>query len=238
MARTGRPRQGVWQEYVCEHCEKRFIVSTGANKAGRFCSRACFYEHGKIFGRPDRRLQPTNTCQNCGKLFVAYGKKRQETQKFCSSLCAGRGKQVWSIPILSPTDAAYIAGFLDGEGSIMLINKGKRVNLRVVLAQSIRGRAVLDWISSVIGAGISVNKNTPNPKHAVGLTWVCNGRVAELLLKQLLPYLKIKHCQAELALEFRQRVTDDPSFKHNLVARSQYKQRMGLLNQRGADIRS
>ena len=134
-----------------------------------------------------------------------------------------------------PVDAAYVAGFLDGEGSIMLIGHGtwrESIGLRVVIAQSEKNRAILDWISKITNIGNSTLKKAQNSKQDNGLTWACHADAAEGLLIQLLPFLKIKKKQAELGIKFQSQLRK-PEYKSNTVLQKAAQNRMKFMNKRG-----
>ena len=65
---------------------------------------------------------------------------------------------------LSPIDAAYIAGIVDGEGTIISISSTER--------------AILDFVRERIGAGKITSKKTAKSHHAPGLTYAIWNRQA------------------------------------------------------------
>lgn len=111
---------------------------------------------------------------------------------------------------LTPTEAAYIAGFFDGEGSVgisKVISKGKRgkrLNPNYVLHVKFSNsdREVLQWIADRIGGWILTHKTTSTRAH-----WklVRKGTMAAKVLRQMLPYLIVKKSQSQYALEFQER---------------------------------
>ena len=112
---------------------------------------------------------------------------------------------------LTVAEATYIAGYLDGEGSIT-VRKEKRVantrgwRLNPVVAMFNTHLASLEWVQETCGTGslrqgATKGKNwKPHYKQVWGL-WF-NANAARDLLPQLLPYLKIKREAAELLLEY------------------------------------
>lgn len=97
-------------------------------------------------------------------------------------------------------DAAYIAGFVDGEGCIA-VKTGKRdardfvLRLRIVQNQY----EVLFWIKCVCGFGTIYTR--PSLK-----SWELsfNGKDALSVLRDIYPFLKVKRLQAEAAFKFEQ----------------------------------
>ena len=103
----------------------------------------------------------------------------------------------------SKTDLAYIAGFLDGDGSLMLQLKKRSDTKRewrfmstICFYQDTRHETPLIWIQQVLGSGYLSRRND-------GMTEIrINGfKRVDIILRSLLPYLKFKHSQALLMLE-------------------------------------
>lgn len=95
------------------------------------------------------------------------------------------------------TDLAYIAGLLDGEGTISISNQ-------LYLSVRIRNtnREVLQWIQSLIEAGnIYADRRAPIPCYSLEF----NSNKAVAFLNPLMPYIRIKKPQTKLAFEFQQR---------------------------------
>ena len=99
----------------------------------------------------------------------------------------------------SNTDLAYIAGFLDGDGSLMLqIKKRKdgKVKIRfmatICFYQDTRHEKTLHWIREVLGIGYL-------SRRADGMSELrINGYIqVRDILKKLLPYIKFKAVQAK-----------------------------------------
>ncbi|MDD5760836.1 MAG: LAGLIDADG family homing endonuclease [Candidatus Pacebacteria bacterium] len=104
---------------------------------------------------------------------------------------------------LSKTKSAYIAGFLDGDGSIYIRLKpnhsyhfGYQIAPNIVFYQSQRNLKYLEQIKTMIGGGYLRKRND-------GIVEYVLGDVATMssLLKQILPYLIFKKKQARLFLK-------------------------------------
>ena len=91
---------------------------------------------------------------------------------------------------LAQTDAAYIAGIIDGEGTLSLSRKHKSDNRQLVISISNTERQLLDYILNVVGTGKLTNKKTYKDKHTPSFTYSVTNRQALDLLKQITPYLK------------------------------------------------
>jgi LAGLIDADG endonuclease len=103
----------------------------------------------------------------------------------------------------SKTDLAYIAGFLDGDGSLMLQLKkrkdGKtksRFMVTICFYQDSRHKEDLYWIQSVFNVGYISHRNDGMSELRI------NGyKTALLILKQLMPYIRFKRIQAAALLK-------------------------------------
>lgn len=189
---------------------------------------------------PNHKIEPKRKiCPSCQSTFLVGGRGRKPYKTiFCSVKCSRRARYRRGAKCkrLLDVEAAYIAGFLDGEGSIMiLIYQGRSYALRVVIAQSSRGRDVLDWISQITGIGASINRNPTKLEHDIGLTWACNGEASATLLQQLLPFLHVKRPQAELAITFQERLKN-PGLKADRSWQKEAREKMKLLNARGRQL--
>lgn len=103
---------------------------------------------------------------------------------------------------LSPTDAAYIAGLVDGEGTISLSRRHRDDERQLVLSISNTERPVLDFVLKTVGAGKITRKRTYSEQHSPGLTYAINNRQALDLLHQIAPYLRThKARRAKLVLD-------------------------------------
>lgn len=107
--------------------------------------------------------------------------------------------------VLTKTEAAYLAGFMDGEGSFFCIRetrKGNRSGLRYGFSASVLNTnfEVMCWIRDKTNAGNIHTSHDGNPNHKVGYklsfnkSWILN------IVPQILDYLIIKKKQAELVI--------------------------------------
>jgi len=104
----------------------------------------------------------------------------------------------------SKADLAYIAGFLDGDGSLMLQIKKrkdgnisrKRFMVTICFYQDSRHAEPLCWIQEVLGIGYVSHR-----KDGISELRVNGYKQIERILKMLLPYIKFKKVQAKLLLE-------------------------------------
>ncbi len=100
-------------------------------------------------------------------------------------------------------DASYLAGLIDGEGSISLdkITKGHQRRLSVSIGNT--DLKLLEWVKKIIGAGQISRKKAYHEKHSPSYVYrICN-RQAFNLLAQIHQYIKIdtKRKRSELVLK-------------------------------------
>lgn len=102
---------------------------------------------------------------------------------------------------LKACEAAYIAGVIDGEGTISLSRKHKNENRQLVITISNNEHRLLEYILITIGAGKITSKKVYQKQHMPGFTYAITNRQALDLLGQLTKYLQsYKKLRAELVL--------------------------------------
>lgn len=97
-------------------------------------------------------------------------------------------------------DLAYLAGIIDGEGTIGIYYHKGRNSYRVKIYVVNTYKPLIDWLGSVFGGFVYKRNHT---KWKTRYEWHLGENAMELL-KSLIPYLKIKKDQAILALGFRE----------------------------------
>ena len=102
---------------------------------------------------------------------------------------------------MNKTDLAYIAGFFDGEGCICLGKDGKHIYLQVSASQT--NEWIINWLRLSFGGGVS--KKARKGRERQGWQWIVRGGKACMFLVEILPFLKLKRAEAELALQFQGR---------------------------------
>ena len=110
-----------------------------------------------------------------------------------------------------PAELGYLAGLIDGEGTISIQNLFTRKqknylsyqqkNLRVGIVNT--NIEVLLWIASVFGGSVCKRGVKNKEKHKMGYFWCVSNRKAEEIINLVMPYLKIKKMQAEIGINFR-----------------------------------
>lgn len=108
-------------------------------------------------------------------------------------------------------DARYLAGFFDGEGSILILPMYKKRKtggetfwyLRLCITNTHQG--VMEWIQSIFGGCLN---NHPGNKRGNSHVWFWQAysQEAKHILKAMLPYFRVKRNQAELAVQFQEMI--------------------------------
>ncbi len=108
------------------------------------------------------------------------------------------------------TDLAYFSGLLDGEGCLRVgrfKNSNGEIRYRAQCAIAMTEKAPIEWLHSVFGGGVYLDRKRNNPKSKVCHIWQINAQQASAILIQALPYLKVKAGQARLIVEFTKGLT-------------------------------
>ena len=99
------------------------------------------------------------------------------------------------------TDAAYLAGIIDGEGCFCLHNFGTH-RFGCALAVGNTDLRMLEWIRVRFGGTVKIEKRS-NIKHKPFWRWKASADDLESIISAVLPYLVTKKDRAELILAYR-----------------------------------
>lgn len=142
---------------------------------------------------------------------------------------------------LADTDLAYTAGLLDGEACITLeppgiAANGRRKAGRVRIIVYMITPDVLRWLRDSYG-GYFRERGSRQPGQRPIYHWGLDGKSAGLLLTHLLPYMRVKDKQAEVAIAFYETQLARPSEWYlnpsYVAALKRLKAEMLVLNRRG-----
>lgn len=222
----------------CLNCGADFTVPDHYVRKGKgkFCTVGCYHEHraGKVRGPYQKSDLTEHECPVCGKVYKVGGAgNRDRKSKYCSRKCqrAAHAHTGKSTKQLAVADAAYIAGFIDGEGSITLVKRPSgTVTLRVFASNC--HKETLEWLKTTTGVGSVTPHQRGNAKHAPSWYWNCAANAAETLLRQIRPYMHIKTAHADVVLELRDKLKD-PAYRADKEWQAEYHERLRLLNRRG-----
>lgn len=103
---------------------------------------------------------------------------------------------------MSKATAAYLAGFIDGEGYISLhpsTYKGEQY-YQPVLKVTSTDQWIVEWMQASFGGSVHY-REYDNPRFRDAATWQLNGKKLKPFLQAVAPYLRLKKEQAEILLE-------------------------------------
>lgn len=137
--------------------------------------------------------------------------------------------------MLQPAELAYIAGVIDGEGTIGIYRLRSPSRYQMKLCISNTSWPLLEWIRERVGGAlVCVAKATS--KHREGWQLVVSQYQAAPLLLGCREYLQVKQAQADLALrymdEYRPASGNSPS-EEEVARRRWYWDETRRLNRRG-----
>jgi LAGLIDADG-like domain len=102
---------------------------------------------------------------------------------------------------LTVAEAAYVAGLVDGEGTVTLSRRHANEHRQLVVTIANTERPLLEFVLAVAGTGKITRKRTCAAQHTPSYCYAVSNRQALSLLRQLHPYLiSYKRARAELAI--------------------------------------
>lgn len=93
---------------------------------------------------------------------------------------------------LSATDAAYLAGIVDGEGTIALTRRHSWEHRYAAITIANTDLGMLEWVKNAVGVGNISTKRTYNIKWTPSYGYNVYSQQALSILEQVLPYLKTR----------------------------------------------
>lgn len=136
---------------------------------------------------------------------------------------------------LSETDCAYLAGLIDGEGSIFVMkHRDKTFYPAVSICMTHPG--ALSWMANALGLTASLVRRTPEGWRDQ-LSVRVHGKRAIRLCERILPHLKVKRLQAEMILSFPADERRAPGVlldKEVNATRASLREQINALNSRGS----
>jgi len=131
-------------------------------------------------------------------------------------------------------DLAWLAGFFDGEGTICISPQKISHHYALCISVASIDRWILEWFSLAFNGKVNRQYRAKGNKRELWF-WRIVDHQGEVALRTLLPYLKLKKPQAELALEFREARSyhkgQNTVNEAELTLRESYRQKMSTLNQ-------
>lgn len=120
---------------------------------------------------------------------------------------------------MKDTEKAWLAGIIDGEGSIFVMKqrrKDRERDVNYILRISVQSTDpyMAKACRELAGGPVIFEQLDKRPNHSNTLKWELSGRRAAHVLEEILPFLRVKHAQAHLAIEFQK--TTKKHWKHML----------------------
>ena len=137
--------------------------------------------------------------------------------------------------------SAYLAGIVDGEGSIYCCRSGGYYYPILEIGQSgDKGKDFLFWIRSVYGGHINSYKPGKKTRNRLQAhAWILTGKSIVPALEDVLPFLRLKRAQALKAIEMTKLLKQNGNgraFKiseENLAERKRIGEEISQLNKSG-----
>lgn len=90
---------------------------------------------------------------------------------------------------LTKTQAAYIAGLIDGEGTVTLTRKHRNEQRQLAVTVSSTEREILEFVLESTNVGKITGKRTYKDHHLPSFTYAVHNRQALALLEQVSPLM-------------------------------------------------
>jgi hypothetical protein len=97
--------------------------------------------------------------------------------------------QYKEVRSLAAVDAAYIAGLIDGEGTVTLSRRHAKDRRQLVVSIANTEIRLLEFVLERVGAGKITRKRTTAMHHTPSCTYAISNRQALALVEQLYPFL-------------------------------------------------
>lgn len=127
---------------------------------------------------------------------------------------------------ITPTKAAYIAGFLDGDGSISAKISptetgrfGYRVKLLVSFTQHTKNRKVLEYLKTIVQGG---SKVADYPSKNLSEYVIADKRQVARILKVIRPYVVLKRKQLEIGCKILEILEKERRRKRSILTKEQF----------------
>lgn len=116
----------------------------------------------------------------------------------------------------STAELAYLAGLIDGEGSIYIQSRKRPDAIDYFPRFQIvnTDKKMIDWVYKTFGGNMfSKSRAKHNPKWKLQWEWFTTRKLMDQLMPLLLPYLITKKPHVEIMLKFRETFLNKTSYK-------------------------
>ena len=138
--------------------------------------------------------------------------------------------------MIRESDAAYMAGLFDGEGSIDFTKRKEKKRSgtyncrRVSMEISMTDQSVIRWVHEVLGVGTVVKKprkglRKNGTKYLMQWRWRCTFRDAYYVCRVLWPYAHTKLPKIQQVIDH---YSQEKVMEGNVVSLNQYRKAMSL----------
>jgi hypothetical protein len=139
----------------------------------------------------------------------------------------------------SDTELAYLAGIIDGEGSIYIQSRQRSDAIDYFPRFQIvnTDKKLMDWIHITFGGNLfQKNRFKHNPKWRIQYEWFTTRKLMDELIELIIPFLISKKEHAQIMLEFRKSFKEKTSYRVTedvLSFRNDCLHKLKFLNKRG-----
>ena len=138
--------------------------------------------------------------------------------------------------MIRESDAAYMAGLFDGEGSIDFTKRKEKKRSgtyncrRVSMEISMTDQSVIRWVHEVLGVGTVVKKprkglRKDGTKYLMQWRWRCTFRDAYYVCRVLWPYAHTKLSKIQQVIDH---YSQEKVMEGNVVSLNEYRKAMSL----------
>jgi hypothetical protein len=141
--------------------------------------------------------------------------------------------EIFGCPNATEEDVIYLAGFLDGEGTLS-IHKSKK-GYRVVVQAVSTTESVMLWLKRTFGGYIDFKPAKAFNSSPLYVWRISQRETLLLLLPRLIPHLKIKKLAAQILHKYCMRFRNGRELPANegRILRAKYREVFRRLNSRG-----
>jgi hypothetical protein len=109
---------------------------------------------------------------------------------------------------MTELEKAWLAGIIDGEGSIFVMKQKRKDRIRdtnYILRISVQSTDpyMAHECRKIAGGPVIYEQHEKRPNMSNTLKWELSGKKAANVLQEILPYMRVKHAQAALAVDFQ-----------------------------------
>lgn len=160
----------------------------------------------KDIGKFGERKVIKKKCKICKKTFQVFFCRKNS--RFCSKKCDREWRRRLKLSLRKLTNncklpsakwkLAYLAGLLDGEGSILISNTFKGTRQIPIVRVNNTDKKMIDWIKKEFGGHINSKDRTRKPHWKILYRWETNAiKDTYLILNAVFPYLITKKQNAK-----------------------------------------